>query len=689
MSCTNKVLYYVQYKLPRKLGCVFNSVVCFSTQIPVVQMEDDEDLEFLRLAALKSVKKNVAVPPAHKSATTLSIPKPNVLIEPKHMPVVRNAGPAPMPVGRMFDGFYSGPGDLRPPPIVHPADTFVGGRLEQMDLNDPYVPQQLNTGLNTGILPNGQYVPATEYVPFVPIPSVLPATSVQLSPRSAAFVSQNNDILMRRKGGRSPGKSRSPSPLPYRDSPGRWSVSPPPKILAHRSPNRSSPNWINYRRSSSRSPANHRIRSPRRSPVPVRHTLSRSPPRHTRRYSPNALAKSRSPNRNAYGNNGRPRSRSPHPSNRRPSPSARNEPKNWRRHSPAHPSHINRPNGPNGPNGHRSQSPRSDMPPANYQASARRRTRSPAGAKLDMRKRSNSRSPLRKYQRNGPPGKKRRSPLQRKNMRNEGGNDNRNADHSRNNRRGRRSQSPRNRRRSGSRTRNMPANPDSNDVKNNGESSSHKKDPLKETEPKTENASNDNSDRVTKEKTEQEMEDDLLASSDNEEDSSPDDGIDLFASEESESENEGRFKSSSSKTERTASAATLSFSKLGSSAAPVVRDLNEVQSDKATGNRRDKDGGGRDRGRNSDGRRGFGGRRNDRGGGQKSGSRDRERRDRNGRDGHGSNWKNAKHDGRKRDGGDVDKDEKSKKTPPKSIAKIEIDVKKPQADVGRYFTHSY
>lgn len=644
-------------------------------------MEDDEDLEFLRLAALKSLKKDVAVPPAQKSATT-SLPKPNVVIENNHLPVVRNAGPGPGPVGRIYDGFYPGPSDRRPPPIVHPADAFVGGRLEKMDLNDPYVPQQLNTG----ILPNGQYVPATEYVPFAPMPSVLPATSVQLSPRSAAFVSQNNDILMRRKGGRSPGKSRSPSPLPYRDSPGRWSVSPPPKILAHRSPNRSSPNWNNYRRSSSRSPVNHRIRSPRRSPVPARHTLSRSPQRHTRRYSPNALAKSRSPNRNAYGNNGRPRSRSPHPSNRRPSPSVRNnEPKNWRRHSPAHPSHNSR------PNGNKSQSPRSDMPPANYQASARRRTRSPAGAKPDMRKRSNSRSPLRKYQRNGPPLKKRRSPMQRKNIRNDGGNDNRNADHSRNNRRGRRSQSPRNRRRSGSRNRNMPTNPDSNDVKNGGEPSTHKKEPLKETEPKTENASNDNSDRVTKDKTEQEMEDELLASSDNEEDSSPDDGIDLFASEESESENEGRFKSSSSKTERTTSAATLSFSKLGNSAAPVVRDLNEVQSDKTTGNRRDKDGG-RDRARNSDGRRGFGGRRNDRGGGQKSGSRDRERnRDRNGRDGHGSNWKNAKHDGRKRDGGDADKDkeEKSKKTPPKSIAKIEIDSKKPHADVGRYFIHLY
>lgn len=190
----------------------------------------------------------------------------------------------------------------------------------------------------------------------------------------------------------------------------RWSsISPPPNKQGHRSPkqgHRSPPR--NYgKRSGSRSPA-HRLPSPRRSPrrSPPKRSVTRSPLRHAnvRRYSPvqSKRTKSRSPNRN-YPVGNRPRSRSPlHPSNRRMSPVPRNGPKNWRGHSPPRVSQSNRPNG-----GHqkKSQSPRADLPPPANNYGARRRTRSPP-AKPDIRKRSNSRSPLRKYGRNGPPVKK-------------------------------------------------------------------------------------------------------------------------------------------------------------------------------------------------------------------------------------------------------------------------------------------
>lgn len=175
---------------------------------------------------------------------------------------------------------------------------------------------------------------------------------------------------------------------------------------------------------------------------------------------------------------------------------------------------------------------------------------------------------------------------------------------------------------------------------------------------------------VPKEKNEQEIEDDLLASSDDAV-SIENDGIDLFASEESESENEGRFKSSSSKTERTTTTATLSFTKLGTVNALVVRDLNEVRSDKAPAatsvnhckerdSRRD-----RDRDRNGNGRNNYAGRRNDRFGvNRKSGSRDRDR-GRSKRE--ERSWKSSKHESRK-DDDKLDRDsDKHRRGSPKQV----------------------
>lgn len=81
-----------------------------------------------------------------------------------------------------------------------------------------------------------------------------------------------------------------------------------------------------------------------------------------------------------------------------------------------------------------------------------------------------------------------------------------------------------------------------------------------------------------------------LSDEDKSSDENEEDGIDLFASEESESENEGRFKSNASKSVRTNTVATVSFSKLGNAATSTVGDLNEVKSDKnaASSHREDR-----------------------------------------------------------------------------------------------------
>lgn len=198
------------------------------------------------------------------------------------------------------------------------------------------------------------------------------------------------------------------------------------------------------------------------------------------------------------------------------------------------------------------------------------------------------------------------------------------------------------------------------------------------------------------EKTEQDLEDELLASSDDEEKSVADDGIDLFASEDSESENEGRFKSSSKRTERTAGTATVSFSRLGAPNAPVVRNLEEVRSEKQAANRRDRDSGRdrgeRDRERNGHGRNNYAGRRNERNYGRKSNSRERDRaRDRTAHgSGGGGAWKSSKHDDNRNDEkSDRDGDRNKKALPSRSSNKPVPagDIKKSSAD-GKSENHN-
>lgn len=116
--------------------------------------------------------------------------------------------------------------------------------------------------------------------------------SVPLSPRSAAFVNQNREILNRRKEERSPQiRSRSPSLSSvsgHNNSLGRWSESPSrsfkttPNRRQSKSPFRENSNGnrnMNYRRNASRSPVR-RSRSPvtdRRMRSPIR----RSPHQHS------------------------------------------------------------------------------------------------------------------------------------------------------------------------------------------------------------------------------------------------------------------------------------------------------------------------------------------------------------------------------------------------------------------------
>lgn len=611
-------------------------------------MEEEDDLELLRLAALKSlnIKKDASTTNMLPS-TVPTVPKaPRTSNNVGHRNTVRSCH-----IAVTNPAFAPAPSDAKNGDkrreyrdYKAPIESYSVVRLDQpMDMNDAYSVQSRQPSSLVA-----DYGRAANYVPHVSNTDALPIPNVQLSPRSAAFVLQNNDALMRRKGGR----SRSASP--YRNDAKRWSVSPPP-LVKHRSPNHS-PSHHYYRRSESRSPVP-RPRSPRRSPrrLPQKRTQSRSPPRypHTRRYSPSQAKRSRtrSPNRSAFAHRGR--SRSPlHPSNRRHSPN-RNGPKNWTGQSPGHQAQSGRQNGGSSQPQQNSQSPRKDHP-----AVSGRPTDS---SKLDGRKRSNSRSPGRNYGRDGPTGKKRKSPTflnRNKPNRNDNGVGNSNTVQVRSYRRDR-SPSPRHRRRSGSRLRNQP----SKSMAGVHKTSDERKidDEQKSTEMKkvTENTSvtQTNVDSNARELPEKsvthkevkEIEEDIQPSSD--EESNNDDGIDLFASEESESENEGRFKSSS-KTERTTTAATLSFSQLGATNAPVVRDLNEVHSDKTSssrkgredigGNRRDRDR------RNRNGRDNYSSRRNERFGGRKSPSIQERERSR-GRGGGGS-WENdARKDTSERD----------------------------------------
>lgn len=178
--------------------------------------EEDFDLEVLRMAALKSLQKKAVI----EAAPHQHIMPPAILSQ--QPPVYMTSGGGPQ---------SAYPYHQR---VAYPAPAMA---------YTPMPPQ----------------VPIVGPPPIVPhLPSIAPS-SVQLSPRSAAFVSQNNDILARRHRAKSP---------PYNRSPGRWSRSPSPLVRK-------------YRRSVSRSPPpRKRSRSPRyanRSPVRRRSPVPRRP----------------------------------------------------------------------------------------------------------------------------------------------------------------------------------------------------------------------------------------------------------------------------------------------------------------------------------------------------------------------------------------------------------------------------
>lgn len=274
--------------------------------------DDEDDLEILRLEALKSLhyrkesvsschlpssqKRNMSVPTAKYSHKRL-------LSGANYEPIKRNYYPQDQIMSRQQ---------------VKPVDNYEN-IFEKLDINEPYVPQQMCPGNSAGslIVNNNGWNPAARsttngYSILYPAQNPkenlgLSVGNVQLSPRSLAFVAKNNDILMRRKVENTSPHYRSPSPfrpqvyMPvspvYQTSPGRWSMTPPPKSKS-RSPQ--SRNRWNYTQR----------RSDSRSPIIRRRTSSRSPPAigpSSRHDSPHRYS-SWSPK---YPSNKRLRSRSP------------------------------------------------------------------------------------------------------------------------------------------------------------------------------------------------------------------------------------------------------------------------------------------------------------------------------------------------------------------------------------------
>lgn len=367
-------------------------------------------------------------------------------------------------------------------------------------------------------------------------------------------MSENNDILNRRKVCGSPDRDRSRSPItpPSRYTPGRWSISPP----AYKNVNlRPSYN----RRSGSRSSIR-REKSPqifRRSPP---FPSSKSPPQPTKRSrSPLPSKVRRSPLRKSlsdspHGIIDRHQS-SPYSRNRSPASRHMHNTKNYKRYSPSQNRSYNR----------KPLSIRRSVSPRNNGHHIARRSKSP--------RRSRSKSPNRNLSNRsnrterGGVSKSRNSMYGRK----------RNRSSNRSKRKltpTPRSVSPANKRRVEKSQNSLPQSTDE-----------------KKTLPVDEKNKIEKTDDVIVEKvecengkpTENSIEKETSQSSDDDKssDENEDDGIDLFASEESEWENEGTFKSNSSNNERSKTAATVSFSKLGNATTTTLSDLNEVKPEKS------------------------------------------------------------------------------------------------------------
>ncbi|XP_031618784.1 serine/arginine repetitive matrix protein 2-like [Contarinia nasturtii] len=567
-----------------------------SNRKSIEPMEDDEDLELLRLEALKSLKKDTA--PA--VSTSKSIADSHVI------PVVGNVRPTAMTVAATalpVDKFYAPcePVLVQPNLIHHPVPPYVNSGFEKMEISEPYLPQRLNPP-----------PPFNEYVPFSVAsnapPIIDPITNVQLSPRTAAFVYENKQIIQRRQG-----KSPSHSPVPFRKSPGRWSRSPSPE------------SWKYRRSTKSRSPA-----YPNHSPHFRNRSVSRSPQRKLQRHSPQPTHSRRNRTRSPIARNNfdgahRTERRSPISNRRANSPNSRQPPRTWH----GHPGQRD-----NGMYSRKSGSPRGDE--LNHR---RRRTRSPTNAKSDVKRRTSSRSPNRKFARNNLNRPPRRSPPSKRF--NNGNKSSHSGARNRYNH-GQRNGSPSLHHRSHSPSTNhhhRRRSPTKNTMENGSTSSkSNNKDHLTSDQNEQQSmdvtSKNENDENTMNNKKDQNGEDDIRASSDSENsDSDNNDGIDLFASEESESENEGRFKLSS-RSERKTNVPTVSFSELGkTTTAPaevLLRDLDDLQTE-SNSHRRGPSRRDNDRNRNRRDDRRYNNRDRDRD--NKDRERDREReRDRNRRD---------------------------------------------------------
>uniref|UniRef100_A0A336ME73 CSON010650 protein n=1 Tax=Culicoides sonorensis TaxID=179676 RepID=A0A336ME73_CULSO len=249
---------------------------------------EDEDLELLRKAALQTLqaKKNKPTPAPQQQPQQQPQAQPQPQqqqpvqiipsLNPQAVPFVPIQQPAVVP--QPWNNFTP---QLRPtvvPPMHYGPPVRIPGGI---------IPNQ-----RPNFMPNVIPAPTAINMPLsiVPIaPSMHVTSSVQLSPRSAAFVSQNNDALLRRQHDRSPYRATSPS---------RWSPSPPRQ----------------RRRSLSKSPARYRDKSlsPRRNqdrkPGPIRNT-SRDR-RQDRSRSP-IRRKSRSPVLRKRSNSKSPSKRAP------------------------------------------------------------------------------------------------------------------------------------------------------------------------------------------------------------------------------------------------------------------------------------------------------------------------------------------------------------------------------------------
>lgn len=185
-------------------------------------MEEDDDIELLRIAALKSLHNK---PKEHERS---------------------------VPIGHFAPS--------------RPLDHLVQGfQFHQR------MPSQMYRHIPPSGYHNPPYVQQTQLHPMHA--SFLPATNVQLSPRSMAFVAQNNDIIMRR--------NRSPSPRRWSSS---RSTSPrSPTRYRSRSPEHKRTKFTPPRKSRSRSPAHNNNMAPIRRRSPKSPVGQRNSPKYNQR----------------------------------------------------------------------------------------------------------------------------------------------------------------------------------------------------------------------------------------------------------------------------------------------------------------------------------------------------------------------------------------------------------------------